>query len=108
MATLIKKNKRAVWDKILSSSAQMTEVAERNDWELLEQLVEQRKKLLSDFFSEPVVRDRHLDLDQIREDIGQILEQDHLTKTVSQANKESVIGSIKKIQKGKTAQKLYG
>lgn len=103
----MKKNKRVVWDKILSSSAKMTEVAERNDWELLEELVLQRKKLLSEFFSEPIVRDRHLALEQIREDISQILVHDEKTKSNSQTNKDAVLGSLQKLKKGKSALKMY-
>lgn len=103
----MKKNKRVVWDKILSSSAKMTEVAERNDWELLEELVLQRKKLLSEFFSEPVVHDRHLALEQIRDDISQILELDEATKSNSLSNKEAVLSSLQKLQTGKTAIKMY-
>lgn len=103
----MKKNKREVWQKILSSSNKMAEVAERNDWELLEQLVEQRKKLLSQFFSEPVAKDRHLELEQIREDISKILVHDKNTSASCQSNKEAMLGSIQKIQKGKSALKMY-
>lgn len=103
----MKKNKRIVWDKILLSSAKMTEVAERNDWELLEELVLQRKILLSEFFSEPIVRDRHLALEQIRKDISQILEHDELTKSNTQSNKDAVLNSLQKMQKGKAAIKMY-
>lgn len=103
----MKKNKRVVWEKILSSSTKMTEVAERNDWELLEELVLQRKKLLTEFFSEPVAQDRHLALEQIREDITQILEHDEITKSNSQSNKQAVLGSLQKLQKGKSAIKMY-
>jgi hypothetical protein len=103
----MRKNKRVVWDKILSSSAKMAEVAERNDWELLEELVLQRKKLLSEFFSEPVARDRHLALEQIRDDISQILELDEATKLSSLSNKEAVLSSLQKLQTGKTAIKMY-
>ncbi|MFT4888489.1 MAG: hypothetical protein ACJA2D_002835 [Pseudohongiellaceae bacterium] len=106
-AKLMKKNKRIVWDKILLSSAKMTEVAERNDWELLEELVLQRKILLSEFFSEPIVRDRHLALEQIRKDISQILEHDELTKSNTQSNKDAVLNSLQKMQKGKAAIKMY-
>lgn len=103
----MKKNKRVVWEKILSSSVKMTEVAERNDWELLQELVLQRKKLLSEFFSEPIARDRHLALEQIREDISQIMEHDETTKASSQSNKEAVLNSLQKLQTGKTAIKMY-
>lgn len=103
----MKKNKRVVWDKILTSSAKMTEVAERNDWELLEELVLQRKKLLSEFFSEAVAHDRHLALEQIRQDISQILEFDEATKSSSLSNKEAVLSSLQKLQTGKAAIKMY-
>lgn len=103
----MKKNKREVWQQILSSSSKMAEVAERNDWELLEQLVEQRKKLLSQFFSEPIAKDRHLALEQIREDISQILGNDKRTQRSCQSNKEAMLGSIQKIHKGKSALKMY-
>ena len=107
MAKSMKKNNRVVWDKILTSSAKMTEVAERNDWELLEKLVLQRKKLLSEFFSEAVAHDRHLALEQIRQDISQILEFDEATKSSSLSNKEAVLSSLQKLQTGKAAIKMY-
>ncbi len=102
------RSKRKVWNQILKSSEHMHEVAQRNDWELLQDLVLERKKLLSIFFSEPVLEDRNLELDQIARDIQTILNQDEKTKASSQKHKDAVIQSLKTLAKGKAASKMYG
>jgi hypothetical protein len=86
----------------------MHEVAQRNDWELLQDLVLERKKLLSLFFAEPVLEDRTMALDQIIKDIHLILDQDQQTKSSSQRHKAAVLESLKTLNKGKAAVKLYG
>ncbi|MFK7862710.1 MAG: flagellar protein FliT [Pseudohongiellaceae bacterium] len=100
-------SKQKVWQQILTSTNDMAEVAQRNDWELLEELVQHRKKLLSDFFSEPVAKDRHLALEQIRNDISLILIQDRNTKKSCLSNKGSILGGLQTLQKGKSAVKMY-
>jgi hypothetical protein len=86
----------------------MHAVAQRNDWELLQDLVLERKKLLSLFFAEPVLEDRNIALDQIIKDIHLILDQDEQTKLSSERHKTAVLESLKTLNKGKAAVKLYG
>ncbi len=86
----------------------MNQVAQRNDWELLQELVLERKKLLQLFFAEPVLADRNIALDQIIKDIQNILDYDQQTKSSSQKHKASVLNSLKRINKGKDAVKMYG
>lgn len=103
----MKNEKQEVWQQILNSSNDMAEVAERNDWELLQELVKQRKKLLSEFFSEPIVKDQHLALEKIRDDISEIMTHDTSTKRHCLTNKEVMHDSLHKLQRGKSAVKMY-
>lgn len=101
------RSKHKVWNQILNSSEHMHEVAQRNDWELLQDLVLERKKLLSIFFAEPILEVRNLELDQIVKDIQSILSQDEQTKASSQKQKDAVLQSLKTLAKGKAATKMY-
>ncbi|MFT4863336.1 MAG: hypothetical protein ACI95C_002567 [Pseudohongiellaceae bacterium] len=105
--TAMERSKRKVWSQILKSSEHMHEVAQRNDWELLQDLVLERKKLLSIFFAEPVLEDRNIALDQIIKDIQLILSHDAQTKSSSLKHKNAVHASLKTLNKGKAAVKLY-
>lgn len=102
------RSKRKVWMQILKSSEHMHEVAQRNDWELLQDLVLERKKLLSLFFAEPILEDRNIELDQIINDIKMILNHDAQTKLSSQKHKAAILESLKTLNKGKAAAKMYG
>lgn len=106
--TSTERSKRKVWKQILKSSEHMNEVAQRNDWELLQDLVLKRKKLLGLFFAEPILEDRNIALDQIIKDIQLILNHDKQTKTSSQKHKAVVLDSLKTLNKGRAAIKMYG
>jgi len=106
--TTMERSKRKVWNKILKSSEHMHEVAQRNDWELLQDLVVERKKLLGLFFAEPVLEDRTIALDEIISDIHLILSHDEQTKSTSKKHKAALLESLKTLNKGKAAIKMYG
>lgn len=85
----------------------MEQAANENDWHSLNQLIETRLGLLRDFFAEPVADLHHQTLHQIQAEIRLILEQADSTRNLSQANKEVVARSLKKLRHGKQAIKNY-
>jgi len=72
--------KAKIWQEILDSSAKMEEVAQKNDWQQLAKLVDNRQKLLNKFFRKPVAESQVQALHQIQADIQLILEQDKRTR----------------------------
>ncbi len=99
--------KQKIWQQILASSSAMEEVALRNDWSALNELIESRQQLLQQFFSEPIARDRELELQKIRDDIQLILQHDKRTKALSQKNKQALAAGLKKLRTGKSLLKNY-
>lgn len=99
--------RKNLWQKILDSGQAMEQAANENDWHSLNQLIETRLGLLRDFFAEPVADLHHQTLHQIQAEIRLILEQADSTRNLSQANKEVVARSLKKLRHGKQAIKNY-
>jgi len=100
-------DRERVWQQILKSSAEMQEAAEKNDWSTLNELIESRQQLLTRFFSDAVSRNQQQRLQQIRDDIQIILQQDAHTKKLTVSNKEILATGLKALNKGKQAIKSY-
>ena len=100
-------DRERIWQQILKSSAEMQEVAEKNDWSALNELIESRQQLLTQFFSEAVARNQQQRLQQIREDIQTILQQDARTRKLTLSNKEILAKGLKTLSKGKQAIRSY-
>lgn len=99
--------RKNLWQKILDSGLAMEQAANENDWHRLNELIETRLGLLRDFFAEPVANLHHQTLHQIQAEIRLILEQADNTRNLTQANKEVVAKSLKKLRQGKEAIKNY-
>ncbi len=100
-------DREKIWQQILDSSTAMQEVAEKNDWVALNELIESRQKLLKTFFSNDLAQHQQERLKQIRDDIQQILRQDAHTKKLSRRNKDILAKGLQTLSKGKQALKDY-
>ena len=96
-----------IWQQILDSSELMQQVAARQDWDELQQLIDQRQRLLEQFFSEPPSQSSSYSLEQIRRDIDTILQQDERIGSRSKHNRDALMASLQRISKGKRAVKAY-
>jgi hypothetical protein len=113
----MQRSKSLMWEKILDSSEEMQQVAARQDWDLLQQLIEQRQKLLKEFFrgssewsgsqGDNPDHSPSYSLEQIRRDIDEILAQDALIRARSAKTRDLAATHLKRLSKGKQATRLY-
>ena len=82
-------------------------MAQKNDWTVLNDLIESRQQLLYQFFSESIARTHAHELEKIRDGIRLILQQDSRTKKISLENKSTLAKGLKKLNTGKALFKLY-
>lgn len=99
----MKQNHFNDFKKIMSLSEKMLENARQQRWENVSAIEDERRQLLTDFFSQPVNAQKGMLANSIRT----ILEKDREIVKLGSEKREELRGALQKFNRGKDAVQAY-
>ena len=96
-----------VWQQIMLSTDAIESAALVNDWDSVNELLQERKTLLKQFFSEPLASQHQQQLARLQQDIQHILDSDAATLDRGLHSKDVVAKQLSTLKTGKRARAAY-
>ena len=96
-----------IWQEIMSSTEAIESAALLNDWNTVNQLLQDRKTLLNQFFSEPLATQHQQQLAKLQQDIQHILDTDLVTLDRGMRSKQVVARQLDVMKTGREAKAAY-